>query len=377
MTTPDRVLELLEAERAKGWHLGAQVFASRNGEVLLDAAIGESTPGRALERDDLMLMYSSGKPLTAVAILQLRDAGKLTLEDRIAAYIPGWGNGKESCTIHHVLTHTGGFPLPTSRLFDTDLPYADAVAEIAASPAEWEPGTAAGYHPFSGWKVLGAIVEAVDGRTITQYVRDEIAAPLGVDLRISISREEQAELGARIAPIHWNGYTVFIPKDGMMQMVPYRADEWHNEPWHIAKAEPGGTTRGSARSLGRFYESLLGFGSAILSPTSAAELRATHRSGLKDRSLPVTQPWGLGVQLMFTGGTSRTVFGHNGMGSSRGLADTATGLVFVVITNGLANVLDNEQRLFELTDAIYSSLDDEVQAIRRPAKLPSLQELMG
>ena len=43
-------------------------------------------------------------------------------------------------------------------------------------------------------------------------------------------------------------------------MVPYRIDELHNEPWHIAKVGAGRVMRGPARELGRFYESLLGFG---------------------------------------------------------------------------------------------------------------------
>ena len=372
----DRVLDLLEIERSKGWHQGAQVYASRHGEVLLDAAIGDALPGRPLAPGDLMLMYSSGKPVTVAALLQLRDAGNLTLDDRIAEYIPGWGNGKEACTLRHVLTHTGGFPMVGNTMFDEDISDADELAQIAAHPAEWEPGTAAGYHPFTGWKVLGAVVEAVDGRSLAEYIRDEINAPLDVDLRVAIPREEQAALGERIVPIHWCGYTVFVPVDGMWQMVPYHADRYHNEAWHIAKSEPGGSMRGSARSLGRFYESLLGFGPELLSPATVAELRATHRNGMKDRMLPITQPWGLGVQVTFSGGTSRSTFGHNGMGSSRGIADPETGVVFVVVSNGLANPVANEMRMWELTDALYDALGDDAQAVRRRSQPPSLSELL-
>jgi len=47
-------------------------------------------------------------------------------------------------------------------------------------------------------------------------------------------------------------------------MVPYRIDQYHNEPWFIAKVEPGGGMRGPARELGNFYESLLGYGRPVL-----------------------------------------------------------------------------------------------------------------
>ena len=174
------VTELLERRRADGWHDGAQCYVSRHGDVLLDATVGESRPGRGLEPDDLMLLYSAGKPLTAVAILQLWEQGKVGLDDLVGEYVDGWGAGKERCTIRHVLTHTGGFPNADSKLFDADVPYDEVVAHIAASPARWEPGTDAAYHPSSGWKILGAIVERVDGRPIDRYLREEVFGPIGI-----------------------------------------------------------------------------------------------------------------------------------------------------------------------------------------------------
>src|SRR5262249_60225036 len=108
---------------AVGGRAGARGSGSRHGGVLLDTTAGESRPGRGVDRDDLMLLYSAGKPLTVVALLQLWERGKLGLDDRVADYIDGWVAGKERCTIRHVLTHTGGFPHPAAGLFDADVPY--------------------------------------------------------------------------------------------------------------------------------------------------------------------------------------------------------------------------------------------------------------
>ena len=262
------VTDLLERRRADGWHDGAQCYVSRNGDVLLDATVGESRPGRRLEADDLMLLYSAGKPVTVVAILQLWEQGKLDLDDHVGEYVDGWGAGKERCTIRHVLTHTGGYPNADTKLFDADLPYGEVVARIAASPAQWEPGTDAAYHPSSGWKILGAIVERVDGRPIDRYVREEVCAPLGIDnMRLGIPREAQPTFGDRIAPVYWRGHVLpVVDADGSLQMVPYKVDQLHNEPHFIAKVEPGGGMRGPARELGRFYESLLGIGPPVLEP---------------------------------------------------------------------------------------------------------------
>jgi CubicO group peptidase (beta-lactamase class C family) len=158
-------------------------------------------------------------------------------------------------------------------------------------------------------------------------------------------------------------------------MVPYRVDRYHNEPYFVAKVEPGGGMRGPARELGRFYESLLGFGPPVLDPRTVEAMRAVHRFGIKDRLFRTNIPWGLGVQVQFSGGTGRRAFGHGGMASSRALADPEYGLVMAVVTNGLPGFLEAEQRLFEVTDAVYSALGEDVARTRQRA-VP-LQELYG
>ncbi len=377
--TPDlgRVVELLEEQRAAGLHTCAQVYVSLHGEPVLDAAIGESIPGRPLRTDDVMLWYSSGKPWTTVAVLQLWQQGRLGLDDLVRDYVDDWGNGKERVTLRHVLTHTGGFPMPGDPAFDADITWEESVAMTAAAPALWEPGTAAGYHPASGWRVLGAVVERVDGRRIDRYLREEVAAPLGLERSfLGVPLEEQAALGDALVPVVWSGHR--LPRfddDGSISMAEYRIDRIHNEPWHRAKVEPGGGMRGPARELGRFYESLLGFGPPVLDTTTTEAMIATHRRGVKDVTFGNRIPWGLGVQVEFTGGTGHRAFGHGGMASSRGLADPDVGLVFAVVANGLAGYVDAETRVIDITDAIYSALGDDVARHRKPVR--SARQALG
>jgi CubicO group peptidase (beta-lactamase class C family) len=365
-----RVVELLERQRDDGWHDCAQVYVSLRGELLLDATMGESRPGRMLRNDDVMLWYSSGKPLTTVAVLQLWEQGRLGLDDPVADFISGWGAGKEKATIRHLLTHTGGFPMMSDTTYDRDVTYADAVANIAAHPAEWEPGTAAGYHASSGWKILGAIVEVIDGRPIDQYLRGEILEPLHMHRSyLGVPLDVQRELGDRLVPVTWKGYLLpSVDADGAVSMVEYHVDEWHNDPWHIAKVEPAGGMRGPARDLGHFYESLLGYGPTILDPRTVETMSAVHRYGIRDRVFGTSVPWGLGVAVEFTGGTTRRVFGHGGMASSRGFADRQCGLVVTMVTNGLPSFVPAEQRVLEITDAVYSALGDEVAHLRKPVE---------
>lgn len=367
MTDLSRVVELLEQQRADGWHDGAQCYVSWRGKVLLDEAIGESRPGRPLRADDLMLWYSAGKPLTTVAVLQLWERGVIGLDDPVADFVAGWGSGKERCSIRHVLTHTGGFPMLGDRWYDRDVAYDEVVSHIAAHPAEWEPGTRAAYHASSGWKILGAVVEAADGRTIDRYLHDEVLSPLGLsNCRLGIPPETQRGLGERIVPVVWRGHSYAHVDDGTVRMVPYHVEEIHNEPWHIAKVEPGGGMRGPARELGQFYESLLGHRTALLEPRTVEVMAAANRWGMRDVFYQMDIPWGLGVQIDFTGGTSRHTFGHNGMASSRAFADRATDLVVALVTNGLPDYLSAERRIAQITDAVYDALGSPVAQLRRP-----------
>jgi CubicO group peptidase (beta-lactamase class C family) len=189
---------------------------------------------------------------------------------------------------------------------------------------------------------------------------------------LGIDPAAQAALGDRLVPVHWTGHALAIPAgDGGIRMWEYHIEDVHNQAWHIAKVEPGGGMRGPASDLGRFYESLLGFGPRILDRRTVEVMAAVHRYGVPDVVLGNMKiPWGLGVQVAggLTGGVGRRSFGHNGMASSRGMADPDAGLVIAFVTNGLTDPLRNEQRMFEVVDGIYSALGEEVAHLRLPAK---------
>jgi CubicO group peptidase (beta-lactamase class C family) len=356
----DGVLALLERQRDQGLHPGAQLYVSLRGEVVCHAAVGEARAGVPLRPDHITMWYSSTKPLTAVALLQLVERGHLGLDDRVGRYVSGWGAGKERCTLRHVLTHMGGFA--RAETFDDDISWDEAMARIAAHPAEYEPGTRAGYHPSSGWKVLGEVVRVVDGRPIEVYLADEVMRPAGMaDTWLGIPLADQERLGDRLAPVHWTGHVVPVVEDGELSMRPYHVEEVHDRPWHRAKVEPGGAGRGPAADLGRFYEALVLDGGARLfrRPETVSLLGACHRVGIADTTfLAAVLPYGLGVQV--AGGISGRVgyraFGHGGMASSRGLCDPVEELVMVLVCNGLPGPVENERRMTEVTEAVYAAV---------------------
>ena len=108
--TLPRTLAVIEQGRVAGWHVGFQLYVSRGGEVLADVGLGDARPGVSMRSNTLMLWFSAGKPLAAVAIAQLWERGRVDLDDPVCAYIPEFGgHGKATVTLRHLLTHTGGF----------------------------------------------------------------------------------------------------------------------------------------------------------------------------------------------------------------------------------------------------------------------------
>ncbi|MFK7790583.1 MAG: serine hydrolase domain-containing protein, partial [Phycisphaeraceae bacterium] len=123
-----QVTALIQQGIEEQLHRGAQVCVSMQGQVIEQRAIGAASPNHAMTNDSIALWMSSGKPITATAIMQLVEQGELELNDAVAHYIPTFAaHGKTDITIRHLLTHTAG--IRTARL---KYPQADCDPSIAA-----------------------------------------------------------------------------------------------------------------------------------------------------------------------------------------------------------------------------------------------------
>lgn len=363
-----RTRDAILAGMGEGFHLGAQIYVSRHGEAIADAAVGESRPGRTLGRDDLMLWLSSTKPVAAVAIAQLWERGRLELDDPVARHIPEFAvHGKGAITLRHLLTHTAGI-----RLLDVGWPrdgWDAIIARIAAMRPEprWAPGRKAGYHHASSWFLLGEVVRRLDGRPYCRYVREEVFEPLGMlDSWVGMPVERYRELREeeRICPV----FDTEAAPGG-----PPRPQGWDSEAW-CTGSHPGGNGYGPVGQLGRFYEMLLARGRAagaagpILSPQSVEALTARHRAGMLDRTFQHVLDWGLGfivnsrqygaatVPYGYGDHASPRTFGHSGYRSSAAFADPEAGLVVALAFNGTPSNDAHERRIRAVLGALYEDL---------------------
>lgn len=136
----------------------------------------------------LFRIASMSKSFTAMAILQLRDAGKLRLDEPAAHYIPELRKNKlltadsPTITIRHLLTHAAGFP--------EDNPWGDrqldatneALMQLVESQISFSnaPGVTYEYSNL-GFALLGYIIEKVSGKPYQQYINEAILKPLGMN----------------------------------------------------------------------------------------------------------------------------------------------------------------------------------------------------
>ncbi|MEP7268120.1 MAG: serine hydrolase domain-containing protein [Saprospiraceae bacterium] len=131
---------------------------------------------------------SMSKSITAMSILQLRDAGKLKLDDPAARYIPELLSNKlltsdaPQITIRHLLTHGAGFPEDNPW---GDRQLADTKSELLNMIKKGTyfsnvPGVAYEYSNL-GFALLGQIVEKVSGKSLEAYTKEKIFKPLGMN----------------------------------------------------------------------------------------------------------------------------------------------------------------------------------------------------
>ena len=219
--------------------LGAATLIASRERVLHFEAYGARAPGgAAMPLDGVFRMMSSTKGVTAVAILQLVEAGRLSLSDPVSRYLPtfarpqvavapeGWQAAAmdpaqvesikaqirlepavREITIQDLLTHTAGLsaayglgmgpaslvntPAPGSR----EVTLAERIPQLGRLALDFQPGSRFGYSPLDGMDVLLHIVELVSGQEAEAYLKANLFEPLEMgDTFFNVPPEKQDRL---------------------------------------------------------------------------------------------------------------------------------------------------------------------------------------
>ena len=358
LSMEQQVLALMADHRVRGYQPGSQLVVTHRGQRIFDLADGEARPGQPMTGAHVLRWYEAAMPLLAVRVGQLLEKDRLDLDDLVSDYIEGWGAGKETCTVRHLLTHLGGFA--GAELGDRELDHQQSVELIAAYRAESAPGHRASFHPTSGWRILGELVRLRGRGSLAKQLHRFVMRPADmVGASLGISPGAAQRLGDLLGPTHWSGWEASEIVDGEPVKVPHRADLIHNLEWHRSKDEPALGCFGTARDLAVFYDTMADPAHPFFEHSlTASTLTSVHRDGLRDHGYGgAALPWGLGFQLAgcFGGSIGYRTFGHTGR-TGRAIHDPVEGLTVVYITNGLCRPIDNERRCTEMTELVQELL---------------------
>lgn len=365
--------------------LGAACAIYHRGEKVVDLWGGyrDRRTGDPWKEDTLVLVFSTTKGVSALAVALAQSRGLIDYDETVAAYWPEFAhNGKGGVTVRQLLNHRAGLCAVDEPLNPEVLSDLDRVAGILARqrPA-WEPGKRQGYHYLTLGLCENELLRRVDprGRSLGRFLREEIVAPLGEEFYVGLPPEVPASRVATIEAfhplqmlLHVNtmppglvlGYlnprsltarTLGNPKlrsPGDLDKPEYRRVE-------LGAAGGIGTARAVAKAYGAFAAGGKDLG---VRPETIAELSAPAPpppAGSRDEVLKTDTSYSLGFfkpSAAFRFGTDEGAFGTPGAGGSFGFADPTAGVGFAYAPNRMGFHVWDDPRERALREALYACL---------------------
>lgn len=250
---------------------------------------------------------SIGKSFTAVAIAQLIDAGKLSLDDTVGKVLPGYADPvvRDQVTIRQLLTHTSGlgdlYDHPKWPILRTRIRTVPGYMELVVGrPLLSEPGAKYEYSN-AGYILLGAIVEKLSGRDFYDYVHDHIFLPAGMmHSSYPMGDDEAPGFATSLTNFMDRGETAYIyrlgrPRNAVLQ--------------HAGRGGPQGGASVTGDDLMAFD---IAFRSGKLTSPAMVQLMTSVQGpsvGGRRGAQPETSP-GLGFEV--TSRNGHTMVGHQG-----------------------------------------------------------------
>ncbi len=169
------------------WHFNGNVLVAKGDSILFRESFGmaDFEGRRPLTPDSKFLIGSATKAVTAIAVMQLIDEGRLSLDHHLSRYLTDYENDvAKAVTVHHLLSHQSGIPdlirhAGFRERVTEEIPVDDLIAFIESQAPEFEPGTRYAYSS-SNYILLGKIIEVVTGETWEEYIRTNVTDPAGM-----------------------------------------------------------------------------------------------------------------------------------------------------------------------------------------------------
>ncbi len=307
---------------------------------------------RPMQRDTIFRIASMTKPITALAVMQLVEQGKVYVVDAVEKYLSDFQGQmllvsrdqatvtlkkpSRPITVRDLLTHTSGLPGYPRGMADVyqkrNRTLNETTIAISQSPLMFEPGTKWSYcNP--GIDTLGRIIEVVSGLSYDQYLAKHIFAPLGM---VDTTPYPSADQLKRVA-------MTYNRKDGKLIATPGGVLDYTTQAKHPV---PAGGLFSTGDDLAKLYQCLLNQGTLggkrIIGEKTLAEMTRNQTGDLKAGFIDGSQ-WGFGFGLVgepkgAAESLSRGSYGHGGAYGTQGWIDPHKGVftILLIQRTGLA-----------------------------------------
>jgi len=268
---------------------GLAVLIARDGKIVYQGGFGFADIEKKIPVtvETKFRIGSVTKQFTAAAMLRLADAGKLSLDDSLEKYFPGFPRAGD-ITLFSLLTHTSGIHSYTSKpeflaRVATPVAPADLIAFFRDDPPDFAPGAGFLYNN-SGYFLAGEIIAKVSGQSLEAFLHEAFFEPLGM-------KDTGVHVNATPPPGMARGYSV---GDGKATAAL---------DWDMSWAGGAGALYSTVGDLFRWNEAL--YGGKVLKPESFAKMTAPA-------PLPpgAEMNYGYGVVIATVGGLPSV--GHGG-----------------------------------------------------------------
>jgi CubicO group peptidase (beta-lactamase class C family) len=270
--TPAEKMDELITAYTRSYKFNGTVLVARGGKIIFERGYGFKN-AKDSTKNDVNTIYQLGsitKQFTAAAILKLAEQKKLSTDDRLSKYFPGYPGG-DSITLKHLLTHSSGIYNYTE---DQAFMKSEAVkpstkekmiAMFRDHSLNFSPGSNYSYSN-SGYLLLGYIIEQVTGKSYEKFIRELIIVPLKMN-------HTGFDFTNLKSPDKATGYTMLnqlarIPGGIVDSSVSFAAGALYSTvgdllKWHAGLQENKIISKASIEAAFTPYKSKYGFGWSI------------------------------------------------------------------------------------------------------------------
>ena len=376
------------------FELGASFSVELENQTIIDLWGGfcDADKTRKWERDTIVNVFSVSKAITAICLGRLIERGLININLAVRDYWPEFGcNGKETITVKQLLDHTAGmFAFREGIPIDNWQDWNQYIRLLESQAIYHEPGQHQAYHALTfGW-LIGELIKRIDGRTVGEYFRDEVAQPLDIDFKIGLQSKDFGRCADTImlptlpslnqlrplkfvpdlflSPIFKN-IKKALKQDYISEAFDPSILEDQNfvntDDWRLAEI-PAANGHGTARGLAKLFGILSRGGREtecqILEQHTIDTMREIHSFGPDMVLFGLPYKFGLGFMInapMTPIGRKKrgNMFGHTGIAGSVAFGDVDKKMGFSFLCNKQHKDLKLYKTSVELADALYNIID--------------------